>query len=130
VYEESTRDGYSVWICTHNPDSVCINEDIFYQDHSSEIISEIQDAIRNGLSIYCDDESRIDEAIEDMSDRIYDDVRADVEMEFHNKGYEWPSKVPELLKEIKQLLTDEGLNKHQKIVDKITTAIEQLNIAD
>jgi len=130
VYEESTRDGYSVWVCTHNPDSVCINEDIFYQDHSSQIISEIQDAIRNGLSIYCDDESRIDEAIEDMSERIYDDVRADVEMEFHNKGYEWPPKIPALLKEIKQLLTDEGLNKHQKIVDKITTAIEQLNIAD
>jgi glutamine synthetase len=130
VYEESTRDGYSVWVCTHDPNSVCINEDIFYQDHSSQIIDEVQDAIRNGLSIYCDTEGIINDAIEDMSDRIYDDVRADVEMEFHNKGYEWPSKVPELLKEIKQLLTDEGLNKHQKIVDKITTAIEQLNIAD
>ena len=40
VYEESTRDGYSVWICTHNPASVCINEDIFYHDHSSEIIAK------------------------------------------------------------------------------------------
>ena len=127
VYEESTRDGYSVWICTHNPDSVCINEDIFYQDHSSEIISEIQDAIRNGLSIYCDDESRIDEAIEDMSDRIYDNVRAEVEQEFLDKGYVWPPKISALLNEIKTMLTDEGLNKHQKMVDRIDAALEQLN---
>ena len=130
VYEESTRDGYSVWVCTHDPNSVCINEDIFYQDHSSQIISEIQDAIRNGLYIYCDDESRIDEAIEDMSDRIYDDVRADVEQEFHNKGYVWPPKVPALLNEIKALLTDEGLNKHQRMVDRINAALEILNSAD
>jgi len=130
VYEESTRDGYSVWICTHNPNSICVNEDIFYQDHSPQIIYEVQDAIRNGLSIYCDAEGIIDEAIEDMCDKVYEDVYADVEMEFHSKGYEWPSKVPELLKEIKQLLTDEGLNKHQKMVDKITVTIEKLNIAD
>jgi hypothetical protein len=26
VYEESTRDGYSVWVCTHNPNSICIAE--------------------------------------------------------------------------------------------------------
>jgi|GEM_PF-3924189 hypothetical protein len=32
-----------------------------------------------------------------------------------------------LLEDIKALLTDEGLNKHQKLVDKITIAIEQLN---
>jgi len=126
MYEESTRDGYSVWICTHNPDSICINEDIFYHDHSSQIISEIQDAIRNGLSIYCDAEGIIDEAIEDMCDRVYDDVRADVEMEFHSKGYEWPAKIPALLNEIKALLNDNGLNKHQ-IVGKITVALEQLN---
>ena len=124
VYEESTRDGYSVWICTHNPDSICISEDIFYQDHSSEIISEIQDAIRNGLSIYCDDESRIDEAIEDMCDRIYDDVRADVELEFHNQGYVWPPKIPALLNDIKAMLTD------QKMIDRIDAALEVLKIAD
>jgi hypothetical protein len=130
VYEESTRDGYSVWICTHNPNSICVNEDIFYQDHSPQIIDEVQDAIRNGLSIYCDAEGIIDDAIEDMCDKVYDDVYAEVEQNLIEAGYVWPPKIPELLKEIKQLLTDEGLNKHQKIVDKITTAIEQLSIAD
>jgi hypothetical protein len=124
VYEESTRDGYSVWICTHNPDSICINEDIFYQDHSSEIISEIQDAIRNGLSIYCDDESRIDEAIEDMCDKIYDDVYAEVESGLIEAGYVWPPKIPALLNDIKAMLTD------QKMIDRIDAALEVLKIAD
>ena len=127
VYEESTRDGYSVWICTHNPNGICVNENIFYHNHSPQIIDEIQDAIRNGLSIYCDSDGLIDEAIEDMSDRIYDDVRAEVEQEFHDKGYVWPPKIPALLNEIKTMLTDEGLNKHQRMVDKIDAALEQLN---
>ena len=79
------------------------------------------------MSIYCDDESRIDEAIEGMSDRIYDNVRAEVEQEFLDKGYVWPPKIPALLNEIKTMLTDEGLNKHQRMVDRIDAALEQLN---
>ncbi len=86
VYEESTRDGYSVWVCTHNPNSVCIAEEVFYRESSSEIISEIQDAIRNGGSIYCDSPELIDEAIEDMIDSFYDDVQADVKLELINQG--------------------------------------------
>ncbi len=58
------------------------------------------------------------------------DQYADVELQLARDGYVWPPKIPALLKEIKNLLTDEGLNKHQKLVDKITIAIEQLNIAD
>jgi hypothetical protein len=129
VYEESTRDGYSVWICTHNPNAICVNEDIYYQDHSPQIIDEVQDAIRNGLSIYCDAEGIIDEAIEDMSDRIYDDVRADVEMEFHSKGYEWPAKVPQILKTAWETISNHNSdNQYKRLLDEITNAIEQLNI--
>ena len=127
VYEESTRDGYSVWICTHNPSSINIAEDVYYQENNSYITDEIQDAILNGQSIYCDDEAMINEAIEDMCDRVYDDVYAGVEMNLIEAGYIWPPKIPKLLEEIKTLLTDEGLNKHQKLVDKITIALEQLN---
>ena len=131
VYEESTRDGYSVWICTHNPNAICVNEDIYYSDHSSQIIDEVQDAIRNGLSIYCDAEEIINEAIEDMSDRIYDDVRAEVEQEFHNKGYVWPSKVPQLLQTAWETISNHNSdNQYKKLLDQITTAIEQLNSAD
>ena len=131
VYEESTRDGYSVWICTHNPNAICVNEDIFYNDSSSQIIDEVQDAIRNGGSIYCDAEGIIHEAIEDMSDRIYDDVRADVEMEFHNKGYVWPPKIPLLLKEVRDILTADTVIQNPETIKRIDVALEQLNkVAD
>tara|TARA_B100000768_G_C11273471_1_gene374627 strand:- start:692 stop:1243 length:552 start_codon:yes stop_codon:yes gene_type:complete len=131
IYEESTRDGYSVWICTHNPNNICINEDVYYNENTPHIVDEVQDAIRNGLSIYCDGEEIINEAIENMSNKIYDDVYAEVEAGLIEAGYVWPPKIPALLKEIKTLLTDEGLNKHQKLVDKIDIALDQLTkVAD
>ena len=66
-----------------------------------------------------------------MSNKIYDDVYAEVEAGLIEAGYVWPPKIPALLKEIKTLLTDEGLNKHQKLVDKIDIALNQLTkVAD
>ena len=127
VYEESTRDGYSVWICTHNPSSVNIAEDVYYTENNNYIVKEVQDAIRNGLSIYCDDEAIINEAIEDMCDKVYDDVRADVEMEFHNKGYVWPSKIPALLKEVRDILTADTVIKNPETIKRIDVALDQLN---
>ena len=127
IYEESTADGYSAYICTHNPNSICISEDVYQYEQSTEVVRQFQDAIRNGQSVYCDDENFIEQVCDDMIDSFLDDVRADVEMEFHDKGYLWPSKIPALLKEVRTLLTDEGLNKHQKLVDKIDIALDQLN---
>ncbi len=101
VYEESTRDGYSVWICTHNPNSISIAEDVYYTEHSGYIVEEIQDAIRNGLSIYCDDEDTINNAIEDMCDRVYDDVYAEVEQNLIEAGYVWPPEVKSILSYLK-----------------------------
>ena len=130
IYEESTADGYSAYICTHNPNSICISEDVYQYEHSSEVISRFEEAICNGQSVYCDDEDFIEQVCDGMIDSFLDDVRAEVEMEFHDKGYVWPAKIPALLNEIKALLTDEGLNKHQKTVDKINAALEGLKIAD
>ena len=131
VYEESTRDGYSVYVCTHNPNSVCVAEDIFYREGCSEIISEIQDAIRNGGSIYCDSPELIDEAIEDMLDSFYDDVQAEVELELINQGYAWPIKVPQLLQTSLETISYHNSNgQYNKLLDQIRNAIKQLNSAD
>lgn len=127
IYEESTADGYSAYICTHNPNSICINEDVYQYENNSEVANRFEDAIRNGLSIYCDDVDFIEEVCDGMIDSFLDDVRANVETEFHNKGYVWPTKIPTLLSEIKTMLIGEGLDKHQKVVDKIDAALEQLN---
>ncbi len=126
VYEESTRDGYTVWVCTHNPNSICIAEEIFYRESSSEILSEIQDAIRNGGSIYCDASELIDEAIEDMIESFYDDTRADVELELINQGYVWPVKVPQLLQRAWGVISKYNAdNQYNNLLDQINAAIDQ-----
>jgi len=129
VYEESTRDGYSVWICTHNPNNVCIAEEVYHNEGNSDIIEAIQDAIRNGLSIYCDDEDLIDQAVEEMIYSFYDDVQADVELQLIEQGYTWPPKIPELLKDCKKLLS-KTVPDNLSIINRIDIAIEQLNNAD
>lgn len=130
IYEESTADGYSAYICTHNPNSICINEDVYQYEQSTDVINRFEEAIRNGQSIYCDDEDFIEQVCDGMIDTFLDDVRADVEMEFHDKGYAWPPKIPALLKEIRNILTADAVIKHQSTVTKIDTALEQLNNAD
>ncbi len=131
VYEESTRDGYSVWICTHNPNSINIAEDVYYSEHNTYIVSEVQDAIRNGLSIYCDEEATINEAIEDMCETVYDDVYAEVENNLIEAGYAWPIKVVRMLDMCQEAImrhNDDG--KYNELLDQITLTKEQLNITD
>jgi len=128
VYEESTRDGYSVWVCTHNPNSICIAEEVYYSENNSDIIEQLQDAIRNGLAIYCDDEDLIDQAVEQMIDSFYDDVQADVELQLINQGYVWPTKIPHLLQEIWETISNEDTTgKHKNLLDRINITIEQIN---
>jgi len=126
VYEESTRDGYSIWICTHNPNSICIAEDVYQNEGSSDIIEKIQDAIRTGSSIYCDASELIDEAVEDMLCSFYDDVQADVELELINQGYAWPIKVKPLLQTCWETISKYNTdNQYTKLLVEITSAIEQ-----
>ena len=129
IYEESTADGYSAYICTHNPNSICISEDVYQYEQSTEVIREFQDAIRNGQSIYCDDENFIEQVCEDMIDSFLDDVRADVEMEFHDKGYVWPTKIPTLLKEVRDILTADTVIPNPETIKRIDIALDQLNKA-
>jgi len=88
-YEETTADGYSVYIATHNPDSICISEDVHYYDN--DLQKEIEQAIQDGNSMYIDD---LDwqpfmDAVEACYDSMYDDIRKEVENELIEQGYEY-----------------------------------------
>ena len=126
IYEESTADGYSAYICTHNPNSICISEDVYQYEQSTEVIRQFQEYIRNGQSIYCDDVEFIEQVCDDMIDSFLDDVRADVEMEFHDKGYVWPSKIPALLKEVRDILTADTVIQNPETIKRIDIALDQL----
>ena len=127
IYEETTADCYSIYICTNNPDNICICEDVWHNEHSSQVLMDFEDAIRNGQSIYCDDPDLIEQVCDGMIDTFLDDVRANVEMEFHDKGYVWPTKIPALLKEVRDILTAETFIQNPETIKRIDNALEQLN---
>ena len=85
IYEESTADGYSVYVATHNTSSISINENVYYYD------SELGDALEEFMKysngdednpeiIYVDDlhQQFIDDAIvqlfEYLAERFEEDV--------------------------------------------------------
>ena len=45
AYEETTNDGYSVYVVTHDMNRVCISEDVFYYDN--EVAGTIMEMVRD-----------------------------------------------------------------------------------
>ena len=76
VYEESTADGYSVWIASADTNRININEDVYYYD--GDLPDVLYEAIPDYNRIYCDCEDIIEDAItrhyEDLLCRIEDEI--------------------------------------------------------
>jgi hypothetical protein len=87
-YEETTADGYSVYVATHNVDSVCVSEDVHYYDN--DLSSEIVDAIKDGSTMYIDDLDAhyFMDAVEECYDDMYDKLRSQMEEQLIEQGYE------------------------------------------
>ena len=85
IYEESTADGYSIWIATDDDKRINVNEDVYYYD--SELPDVLYEAIPDYNRIYCDDEHVIEDAItrhyEDLLCRMEDEIID----ELLNEGY-------------------------------------------
>jgi len=86
IYEESTADGYSVWIASADTNRININEDVYYYD--GELPDVLYEAIPDYNRIYCDDEHIIEDAItrhyEDLLCRMEDQVVD----ELYDEGYD------------------------------------------
>ena len=89
-YEETTADGYSIYIATDNADNVSICDDVFY--YESERFYKLEDAVIDGLTIYIDDYDMGDYGLQDQIERVYEryyrDMKARVEQELIEEGYE------------------------------------------
>ena len=87
-YEETTADGYSVYIATHDPDSICISEEVHYYDN--DLQKEIEQAITDGDSMYIADldAGYFMYAVEACYDKMVDRIKKEIEDELINKGYE------------------------------------------
>ena len=95
VYEESTVDGYSVWIATNDTNQISICEDVYYYD--SDLGDALAEAIRfsNGHvdfpeTFYVEDEyaNYVDEAIEQLFIYLSDMFEQEVIDELTDEGYE------------------------------------------
>ena len=87
VYTESTRDGYEVFVATHNPDRISINEDVHY--YENDLAGELEDAIADGGKIYFDDLDAyyVTEAVRECYEYLRDRLTEEIEDELMNDGY-------------------------------------------
>ena len=94
IYEESTADGYSVFVATHDQNSVNINENVYYYD--SDLGDALEEYIKysNGDEhtpeiIYVDDLNQqfIDDAIVQLFEYLAERFEEEVIDELQDKGY-------------------------------------------
>ena len=86
AFEETTADGYSVYVVTHDMKSICVSEDVYY--YESDVPSAIMEMVTysNGYcTLYADQDFLDDIYFDDMlleefseiADKIYDGIRND-----------------------------------------------------
>ena len=94
IYEESTADGYSVFIATHSQDSVNVNENVYYYD--SDLGDALEEYIKysNGDEedpeiIYVDDLNQqfIDDAIVQLFEYLAERFHEQAIDELEDEGY-------------------------------------------
>ena len=96
IYEESTADGYSVYIATANPRKINISEDVHYYD--SDLGEMLAEAIKWGNGdpeypekIYVEDlgaqyvQDAMEQLFEELSERFEEEVLMDLEEEGYSE---------------------------------------------
>ena len=88
AYEETTNDGYSVYVVTHDMDRVCINEDVFY--YNNDVAEAIMEMVRDQggtCTLYTDqyflDDIYFDDVLleefSEIAEDIYREIQEDTE---------------------------------------------------
>ena len=83
AFEETTADGYSVYVVTHDMRSICVSEDVYYYDH--DVASNIMEMVTNSngyCTLYADQYFLDDIYFDDMlleefaeiAESIYDEI--------------------------------------------------------
>jgi len=95
IYEETTKDGYSVYVTTDDTDNISVCEDIHYYDSDLADVLEEQIKYSNGDEdypeiIYVDDlyQDFIDSAIENLFIYLSEKFEEEVINELIDEGYE------------------------------------------
>jgi len=98
AYEETTVDGYSVYVVTHDMKSICVNEDVYYYDHDvAKAIMEMVTNCGGYCTLYADDYFLDDIYFDDMlleefaeiAENIYKDINDEGDYNFDMAELQW-----------------------------------------
>ena len=114
IYEESTADGYSVFVATHDQNRINVNENVYYYD--SDLGDALEEYIRysNGSEdypdiIYVDDlyQQFIDDALEQLFVYLAERFEEEVIDELKDEGYVYddPKTEAEFINKIDVILS-------------------------
>ena len=99
AFEETTADGYSVYVVTHDMRSICVSEDVYY--YESDVPSAIMELVINCggyCTLYADqyflDDIYFDdmllEEFQEVADKIYDEImNEDSDYNFDMAELQW-----------------------------------------
>ena len=96
IYEESTADGYSVFVATHDQNVVNVNENVYYYD--SDLSGALVDFMKysNGDEedpevVYVDDlyQQFIDDAMQQLFEYLAERFEEEIIDELTDEGYEY-----------------------------------------
>jgi len=98
-YQESTKDGYEVWVLTDDPKSVSVNEHVYYYDH--DIADELFDMISdmNGECVVNIDENTWEELY--MDDQLVEYFADEVDSIIEDNDEEGYGLTPAEIQELK-----------------------------
>ena len=88
IYEETTADGYSVYVATYDQRSISVSEHVYYYD--SELSDELKQAITEGIKIYIDDAQQhyVIDVIRDLYTSLCEKKQEEITIELIDEGYE------------------------------------------
>jgi|TARA_R110000751_G_scaffold252265_1_gene351996 hypothetical protein len=97
IYEDTTADGYEVFVATHDAGSVCVSENVY--QYESQLSSVLVDAIINAdhgdakiyLSSLYDNPSWIEEAIAELYISLIQSYTEDIKDKLQDEGYLLPT---------------------------------------
>ena len=94
IYEESTADGYTVYVGTHEPNSISVSEHVYYYDNelTSLLVQAVIDADHGDAEIYLsalnDGESWIQDAMNELYVDLYELYVEEITNELIDEGYQ------------------------------------------
>ena len=110
IYEESTSDGYSVWIASADTNRININEDVYYYD--GDLPDVLYEAIPDYNRIYCDCEDIIEDAITRHYENLLCRIEDEIIDELIDEGYNHKVVNPiNTLQYIEMISQDDQFNK-------------------